>query len=445
MQIGGLTVYVDVVAREIVITAKPNFDNPVIVFDTVEHLEVGTLDVKNDFKRLITRQLVQWAPRDYSKTEASNFTKSFRVAAILEELPDRLGTRNDGKEIITRWLPNTVNGNQIATGIAQRNVSRFSQIPQKVTFEVDTKYIGNITAGEVSSYFVPGYIGPSYFESVVSVSGRIWLGSVFQVVTPAKVYSNGAFEPQVLTCQCTSISAGRKADKWKVEGIAYQANIPPNSDYFIDAGQYFDYVLANNFSFTETKEYIIVISSGAVFGSTIDGQAAFRQGTFPVGATLKIINQGQQIGKGGNGGNGGTAIKEGLDCVLTPPTAPDVGSPAIEFTTSAIIDNSFGLIAGGGGGAIGQELTECRPSGDPAQGQGGGGGQGINGGQGGDGNPAGATGTQNNPGSGYRVGGELGNVASTDRAAGGAAIITNGNTITITGGNNSEQLKGGIV
>ena len=132
IQIAGLTVYVDVVAREIVINATPNFDAPVIVFDSVEHLEVGTLDVKNDFNRLVTRQLVQWAPKDYSKTESSNFTKSFRVAAILEELPDRLGTKNEGKEVISRWIPNTTNGNQIAAGIAQRNVARFSQVPTKV-------------------------------------------------------------------------------------------------------------------------------------------------------------------------------------------------------------------------------------------------------------------------------------------------------------------------
>ena len=83
-------------------------------FDSVEHLEVGTLDVKNDFNRLVTRQLVRWAPKDYSKTEESNYTKNLRIAAILEELPDRLGTRNDGKEIVSRWLSNTPNANQIA-------------------------------------------------------------------------------------------------------------------------------------------------------------------------------------------------------------------------------------------------------------------------------------------------------------------------------------------
>ena len=422
IQIAGLTVYVDVVAREIVITATPNFDAPVIVFDSVEHLEVGTLDVKNDFNRLVTRQLVRWAPKDYSSTEESNYAKNIRVAAILEELPDRLGTRNDGKEIVSRWIPNTTNGNQIAAGIAQRTVARYSQLPGVFRGEVDSKYIGDLENGK-----------------------RMWIGSVFQTIVPAKVKATASYQPVLLTCQCTSVSAGRKADKWKVEGVSYKANIPPNADYYINAGEYLDYVLANEFSFTEAREYIVIVSAGAVFGSTSNATPAFSQGVFPVGATLKLINQGQALGKGGNGGDGGTATVEGLDCVLIPPTAPQVGGPAMSFTTDATIDNSFGLIGGGGGGGIGQELTECSPNGNPAQGQGGGGGQGFNAGAGGAGNPAGNAGTRNNPGSGYRIGGVLGNEATADQAAGGAAIITNGNTITITAGNNAEQIRGTIV
>lgn len=436
IQIAGLTVYVDVVAREIVINATQNFDAPVIVFDSVEHLEVGTLDVKNDFNRLVTRQLVRWAPKDYSKTEESNYTKNLRVAAILEELPDRLGTRNDGKEIVSRWLSNTPNANQIAAGIAQRNVARFSQVPTKASFEVDSKYVGDLENGQ-----------------------RMWLGSVFQVITPAKVYSNGAFESQILTCQCTSVSAGRKADKWKVEGVSYKANIPPNADYYIDSGEYIDYVLADEFDFSATgKEYIVVINSGAVFGSTSTATAGFRQGTFGAGSTLKVIMQGQAFGKGGVGGKGGDAIIELGICNEENGLEGIAGGPAMEFTTDVTIDNSFGLIGGGGGGGIGGR-SSCEAE---VGGTGGGGGQGFMGGMGGLGGissegpttaPSGPDGTVNSPGiptsafgNGGR-GGYLGEPASVsgDRAAAGAAIITNGNTVTITAGNNAEQIKGAIV
>lgn len=427
IQIAGLTVYVDVVAREIVINATPNFDAPVIVFDSVEHLEVGTLDVKNDFNRLVTRQLVRWAPKDYSKTEESNYTKNLRVAAILEELPDRLGTRNDGKEVVSRWLSNTPNANQIAAGIAQRNVARFSQVPTKVSFEVDSKYIGTLEN-----------------------SLRMWVGSVFQVITPAKVYSNGAFESQILTCQCTSVSAGRKADKWKVEGVSYKANIPPNADYYINAGEYLDYVLSDEFSFTEAREYIVIVSSGAVFGSTSTLTPSFRQGSFPVGATLKIIHQGQFIGKGGKGGGGASPEFELGECLSVFGFPGLAGGAACEFTTDAVIDNSFGLIAGGGGGATG--TNGFCDGGLTFGGNGGGGGQGFSGGDGGDGGVGtggnglvGFSGSRNSPGLQYRIGGYLGAPAIPGvTAAPGRAIITNGNTITITAGNNAEQIRGAI-
>ena len=439
IQIAGLTMYVDVVERKIKIVATPNFDNPVITFDSVEHYEVGTFDAPNDFDKLVTRQLVRWAPKDYSKTEDSNWTKTFRVAAILEELPDRLGVKSDGKEVLSRWLPNTVNGNQIATGIAQRNVARFSQIPKRVKFEVDSKYIGTLENSQ-----------------------RMWVGSVFNCITPAKVFCNGAFQPQILTCQCTSVVASRRADKWTVEGISYQANIPPNADYYINAGEYLDYVLSDNFDFSATdKEYIVVINSGAVFGSTSHLTAGFRQGTFGAGSTLKLIIQGQLFGKGGNGGRGAnTQFEPGTGCVSISGTGGQDGGPAAEFTTEVTIDNSFGLIAGGGGGGQGGFGYCDEP--ESYTGGGGGGGQGFVGGAGGFAGDFGTyignfgnDGTVNNPGIGGTTlngdligftGGGLGQAGGGITGGdGGAAIITNGNTITITAGNNSEQIKGAIV
>lgn len=433
IQIAGLTMYVDIVERKIKIVATPNFDSPVITFDSVEHYEVGTLKVTNDFDRLVTRQLVRWAPKDYSKTEDSNWTKTFRVAAILEELPDRLGVKSDGKEVISRWLPNTTNGNQIATGIAQRNVARFSQVPQRVAFEVDSKYVGELETTE-----------------------RMWVGSVFNAITPAKVFCSGAFQSQILTCQCTSVSAARRADKWLVEGVSYQANIPPNADYYIAPGEYIDYVLSDEFDFSATgREFIVVISSGAVFGASTTSDFAFDQGTFGAGSTLKLIIQGQIIGAGGMGGTGGNVSVVMGTCYESNGAAGLPGGPAMNITTDVTIDNSFGLIGGGGGGGKGgRSLCPVAEAGF-----GGGGGQGFQpglGGAGGEndsGSPgdSGPDGTINSPGIpaavfgvGYR-GGYLGEAATSVLAAPGAAIITNGNTVTITAGNNSEQIKGPIV
>lgn len=434
IQIAGLTVYVDVVERKIKIVSSPNFDLPVISFNQNTHIELGTLQVKNKFDKLVTRQLVSWAPLNYSSTEQQNYTKTFRVAAILEEDKSRLGTKNAGSDVVSRWLPNTLNGNQIATGIAQRNVARYSQVPVEVVFDIDSAFIGNVTGG------------------------RMWLGSVFNIETVNTVYCDGAFRPDILTCQCTSIAASNKPDKWKVTGISYKANVPPNADFYIPAGEYFNYILADNFAFTEARQYIVVISSGAVFGSTSAAWAAFRQGTFPAGATLKIINQAQAIGKGGNGGSGGSADYESAVCSISDGTAGGAGGAAMSFTTDAIIDNAYGLIAGGGGGGAGLP-GECFSGGAKA-GNGGNGGQGNSGGLGGSAGAAGVgaddgfdggDGNKNNPGTveGCAAGGGLGQAgaSTTTRAGGaaGAAIITNGNTVTIIAGNNAEQVRGAII
>jgi hypothetical protein len=434
IQIAGLTMYVDVIERKIKIVSTPNFDNPVITFDEDEHFEAGTFKSANKFDRVTTRQLVSWAPRDYSKTEQQNYDKTFRVAAILEEQAGRLGIKSAGKDVVSRWLPNTPNGNQIATGIAQREVSRFSQIPTEVSFTVDSKYVAELT------------------------SGRFWVGSVFNVRTIRNVYSTAGFQRETLTCQCTSMAADNsRMDKWRVTGISYKANIPPNADYTIPAGEYFNYILADEFDFSEEREYIVVISSGAIFGSTSTSWAAFRQGAFASGATLRLINQGQQIGKGGNGGNGGSVDATGA-CLDSVGTNGLNGGAAFDFTTDVIIDNSFGLIAGAGGGGAGLP-GQCP---EAVTGNGGGGGQGFVGGSGGSAGldlggatlglqgPDGSINSSGGDGVTFTRGGGLGEdgqsaLSGQSGGSAGAAVITNGNTITITGGNNSEQVRGAIV
>jgi len=113
----------------------------------------------------------------------------------------------------------------------------------KGSFEVDSKYIGTISGG------------------------RLWLGSVFAIETVNTVYCDGAFNPEVLICQCTSVVASSRADKWKVTGISYKANVPPNADYYIAAGEYFNYILSDNFDFSEAREYIVAVVEDVVSGA----------------------------------------------------------------------------------------------------------------------------------------------------------------------------------
>jgi alpha-tubulin suppressor-like RCC1 family protein len=91
--------------------------------------------------------------------------------------------------------------------------------------------------------------------------------------------------------------------------------------------------------------YIFTIETGVIVYSTSTAVAAITTGAFPALSTLKIVNNGSIIGKGGNGGNGrdeNTGIDNG-----------DPGGPALSLGYPVSIDNTNGFIFGGGGGGGG--------------------------------------------------------------------------------------------
>lgn len=437
IQIGGLTVWVDVIAQKIKIVASSLLDNPVITLNAQEHYIADTLKTSNKFDKQTTRQFVRWAPLDYSSTEDNNLTRNFRAVDLIEEDAARENSKSEGKDLVFKWLPNTTDGNQVAVNIVQRNVQRFSILPVEYSVEIDSAYVGDLEGG-----------------------GNFWIGSIFSMVIPLYV-ANPNGQTKTITLQCTSVSASREPDRYKVTGLAYSANVVSNADYTIPSGSYTDYVLATDTTMAAViadkgvYDYVVLVSNGCNFGASSTSNAAFRQGTFPSGSTLTLINQGQIIGAGGDGGDGGIVTIEG-GCSATNGANGDAGADALDITTDATIDNSLGLIGGGGGGGAGGAGI-C--PGDQ-NGSGGGGGQGDAAGSGGivttepgtnPGTP-GTDGTRNsaglggdsNAGDGGTLGVAGGN-ALTGTATGGAAgkaIEFNGNTVTIEAGNNSAQIKG---
>jgi hypothetical protein len=217
---------------------------------------------------------------------------------------------------------------------------------------------------------------------------------------------------------------------------------------------------------------VVYNNSGTLYS---DGptSASLRTGTFASGDTVKIVNTGLIIGKGGDGGDGNpTSINYPSH---VGPGAGGAGGRALALQFPVTIDNTGGTIAGGGGGGAGAfsvAYSVPHPQGPnpkyspiprTAGGSGGGGGAGINNGIGGAGGSggtyagnAGSNGTPTAGGAGgaanvnvpaplqpFIVGGNGGNrgqagspkVAASPAfvAAGGAAgqaIISNGNTIT---------------
>lgn len=435
IQLGGLSMYVDVIEEKIKLISSPPFHQPVVSFTGDEHIMSDSLKFKPQFKKLITRQAIFWSKRNFVESDdPKNYAKRFAVIDGVVEAGANLGVQQEAKEIKSNWLQNTLDGNSVAIGIVQRNVTRFSSVPYEVTFEVDNMHIGDLGGGN-----------------------NMWLGSVFEIEMPSVL--NADATKRSLACICTRIATGRKDDKWQITGLTYNAQIPPNVDFIIDTNRY-DYDLASDPEFapllTEAREYIVLIAQGVTVGST--GGVAFTQGTFPVGASLKLYNLGRIIGKGGRGGNGGILMNED-SCADFDGQDGLNGTDALSLSTYTVIDNSTGLIGGGGGGGSGTP-SSCY---DLRGGSGGGGGAGVNVGAGGDGGwvagtgTAGGDGTSGTPTTGG-IGGDGGNGGyggglgedgqgrfGASGGTGGNAILKNGNTLIIVAGDNTAQIKGAVV
>ena len=430
--LAGLSVYQDVITRKIIVVATPDFSTPVIAYNEVESIESGSTTVKPMYKEQVTRQLVRWAKKNpTSNDDDTNFNKAILVSDGVAESEANENNISEGAEIKTEWLQNTTAHNSLGTALAQRTVNRNSKVPIEISFDTDVSYVGAVAGG------------------------NMWLGSIFSATTSRIL--NGALQPETTTFQAVSIK-NKGGDKYTVTGLSYIAAAPPTADFFISSDKV-DYNLADDPLFaailSEVKEYVVVINSGVKLTASTTAEYVFDQGVFPVGAKLKLIILGRLYGKGGSGGQGGSiSYNDEADPAITFGTANDGndGGDCMNFTTDAIIENGFGLIAAGGGGAGGFG------GGGLLSGDGGGAGQGyaLGGAAGnvfnitdGGGISAGdAGGASGIAFSGVIGGGEYGEDGEDNAATGGlsgVAIRKNGNTVTITTGNNSLQILGAVI
>lgn len=436
IMLSGLSMYLDIVEREIKLVAIPDFSNPAITFGESEHILQGSLRIKRMEKEQITRQAIFWDKAVATETpDEKNFRKRFQVINGIVEGDADISNVSEPKPMKSEWLENSLEDNQVATSFAQRQVNRFSQVPIEVSFEIDQRHVGDLESGN-----------------------RLWLGSTFDITTTR--ITDAALNPTTINCQCVSIKENK--DRWKVTGLSYTAAAPIDADLYINEDKE-DYLLTDELTTSEAKEYVVVINSGVTIGATSTANAAFRQGSFFAGATLKLVNLGQIIGAGGDGGAGPDTSVTHPNCSFGTAGNGSQGGDALDLTTDATIDNGFGLIGGGGGGGSGRRGICTYDSEIDSYvvvgGAGGGGGQGYTGGSGGSGGSAssdyhtntlnnGATGPSGTIGAPGANGGELGEQGGSEQGGtgglSGKAIETNGNTATITAGNNSEQLKGDV-
>lgn len=116
-------------------------------------------------------------------------------------------------------------------------------------------------------------------------------------------------------------------------------------DLFVEAGSPVDPV-----------SVVITVEAATVLYGSTTGLEGFKTGTAWAAQTeLKLINNGNILGMGGDGGDGASQIYSGQgDCgSTTPGTDGGNGGDAITLAWDITIDNTNGNIWGGGGGGGG--------------------------------------------------------------------------------------------
>jgi hypothetical protein len=215
-------------------------------------------------------------------------------------------------------------------------------------------------------------------------------------------------------------------------------------------------------------DVFLTINAGVKVGSTSRVTPALRWGTgWTAGSTFTGTSSGDVVGCAGNGGNGSTASNTAQ--------SGSAGGDAMDCDGNAVTyDNTNGRLLGAGGGGAGGPGDPAGAGLSQASGGGGGGGRGYNGGTAGSaGASGGATGSNGTAGSytaagtggagstntfygtaglaganggdfGAAGGGRFRNGFDSFGGAAGKACNLNGGSLTLTGGNNSSQVKGAV-
>lgn len=420
----GMWLYMDVISNFITLGISARFDQPVLTINKEEHIIEGTYNPRRQPSSQATRAVIRYSKNDYTQTnDINNYRSSFRTQNDILESAAQFGKITEAREILSNWYTNSAQDVIQAQGVVQLKVERFAQVPTLHTLRLDDRHVDNLEDG-----------------------GRLWYGSVVAFDTDEQVNADGTNKLQF--AQVTSISRSREEGQWEVSALSYNANIVPSADLIIEENQE-GYVIADNLTIDEDRQYVVIVASGVIIGAG-SGNFALDTGVFPMGSLL-LINQGIVVGRGGPGGAGG--FRSGGTEVEATNGQPGTDALLLRVTTQ--LDNLQGLIGGGGAGGKGHELDSPE---DPFFGGSGGGGAGSNSGAGGTNasNPSLTNGeaggltfggrrgqTTTGPVNAAQDGGDLGQGRSG--ASAGNAITTNGNMLTILNGNNPNQIRGLVV
>lgn len=347
MESTGAWLYFDVIDNLIVLGYTGRFTEPVITLNEQEHILRDSLTIKILTDKQVTRAKIAFNKRDYTEgNDLRQYKNTFENRDDINENDAHFGQVYEPKTIFSNWYTGTLQDQLNANNIVTLKVLRFTDPPFLFTFKLDSHYVGDLLNGE-----------------------RLWYGSVINLITKRLINVDGTLKQS--TCQVISIKPDTENDSFTLQAISYVGAVIADVDLFVNSDRA-HLNLANEIQPVEVKEYVVVIGNVQIYGTTFGGNTpALEQGVFPVGSTLKIINQGIITGYGGDAGDG-AIWDSSMDAVTRLASDGDNGGLAMTFTTDVIIDNSTGQIQGGGGGSAGGGATQSL-LGDSGGGGGGGG------------------------------------------------------------------------
>lgn len=421
IKMGNLLFGYDEETQLIEISHTPELAIEPISITGSDNIGIQSLSVDENSKEQYTRFPCSWAPIDITKDTEENYAINYLAINSDVESDELMGEVNEKKAFKTSLLTGSAGDSLLVTSYASRVISSSEKSPKKITCKLNAKDIG------------------------VNGSANLRRGSIISLVSRDNQDKDGdAFGELYQVLKIT----GNAYENFMVKMRRYLTISPDDIDFTVDeSAAYYD---LSDFYTPTAGVYRIYIAPGVVLGSGDTSIAAFTTGAQAPGVSFVIINRGAWLGMGGAGG----------DCeIAAPPTsAPTDGLPggiAFEATVDCEIDCGSGIIWAGGGGSGGGSMS---PNGSPAgtyysAADGGGGGQGYGSSISGMYSAGGfapvsfsgrrASGNQSSPG--VTNGGLWGQNGASPLGLGGIAgeaIKSNGNTVTITAGNNDFNIRG---
>ena len=350
----GLIVYTDDVNKQIRLDVVRELTDAVDTIDEDVWMK-DSFDVTDQPDERLSQVWVYYGMRNPldSVDEATNYYAA--VAAVDPDIESANNNTPAISKIFSRFIPK--NNRPAASDLAYRILARFRTPPRAFEFDVWRR-------GDIS----------------VSLAQRFNL-----TAWPLQLPSG---EQTSVSVQITELNPGDAAITAKAQEISWYtyADLPDQGLLVVIDSDSVDI----NFRDEYDKSYqapsagetvTCLIESGIVVGQSSTSGYSFTVGTWPAGVTLKIINNGYIIGKGGSGGAGGGTNNTGVG------ESGSAGGNAFYTTTAVSVENNGLIASGGGGGGGGGAVGDSKNWG----GGGGGGGQGradSAGGAGGLGNPS---------------------------------------------------------